>query len=77
MALRSMPRQDQKTPMKPLSNTESRRLERMWQSEAGEQERMKQKAEDTVQRVLREAEEKFQQQRTQRNIQNEHTKQDQ
>lgn len=45
--------------MKTLSNTESRRLERMWQSEAGEQERMKRHAEDVVQDWLRKAEEKF------------------
>lgn len=50
--------------MKALSNTESKRLERMYNAEAGEQERMKQRAEATVQDVLRKAEEKFQAQQT-------------
>lgn len=50
--------------MKPLSQTESRRLERMYNNESGELERMKAKAEATVQEVLRRAEEKFQAQQT-------------
>lgn len=45
--------------MNALSNVESRRLERMWNSESGEQERMKRHAEDVVQDWLRKAEEKF------------------
>ena len=70
MALHPVPRKDKKTSMKPLSNTESRRLERMWQQESGEMERMKQRSEDTVQAWLRKAEEKFKQITTQPETQN-------
>lgn len=61
--------------MKALSTTESRRLERMWNTESGDQERMKQHAEEVVQEVLRRAEEKFQQSKTQPT--HEHTKKNQ
>lgn len=51
--------------MKPLSQIEARRMERMWRLEAFNEQRAKEHAEDVVQEVLRKAEEKFRQTTTQ------------